>query len=83
MGEGIAGEIREAAETQVAALLEEFPGLEKEMGEASLVIYSLAGHYPLREIIYRSLMTGATLTANKYRAAREGSEDVLANLMKK
>lgn len=69
-----------AAKALVEAIRQDFPGLEAQMDLVSRIILSEMKHMLLQELIYRSLMTGATLTAEKYRKSQEGKEDLLNRL---
>lgn len=64
-------------------LLQDFPDIEKQMAETAEVLYLIAGNYSLKETIFRSLLTGATLLHAKHKAAQKGEEDFLTRVMKK
>lgn len=62
-------------------LLEDLPDIEVQMSQATEWLYDVAGGFTLKDIIYKSLMTGATLTSARYRAAQKGEGDFLARVM--
>jgi len=65
------------------SLKTDFPELEREMNAVTELVYYAAGAFPLREVIYKSLMTGAALLHEKYNNAGNTTEELLSVLLKK
>lgn len=59
-----------AAEKAKADLLEDFPDIEGVMAKAAGDIVQVAVEYRLEDVIYKSLLTGATIISKKYREAQ-------------
>lgn len=63
-------EARRLAEQDKQALLEDFPDIEGVMAKAAGDIVQIAVEYRLEDVIYKSLLTGATIISKKYREAQ-------------
>lgn len=65
------------AEQDKQALLEDFPEIEAAMHEAAGHILPVAVDYKLEDVIYKSLLTGATLVAKKYKEAQRVERELM------
>ncbi len=83
MEEATRKDLQQKAEDLYADLKANFPNIEMELAAVTELVYSVAGDTPLKEVIYKSLMTGATLLHEKYSKANSATEDLLTTLVKK
>lgn len=65
------------AEQDKQALLEDFPEIEEAMHEAAGHILPVAVNYKLEDVIYKSLLTGATIIAKKYKEAQRIERELM------
>lgn len=79
----MSSETQKLAEEMYANIKADFPGIDTEMAGITELLYALAGELPLKEVIYKSLMTGATLLHERHKKAEEASQDVLSGLLQK
>lgn len=70
--------------------MEDMEGLENDLPEFDKLMYTVSGvllknseGLEIREIIFRSLMTGATLAAAEYRKSSKGTEEIINKIMEK
>lgn len=70
-------EALQLAEQDKQALLEDFPDIEEVMYKAARNILPVAVNYSLEDVIYKSLLTGATIIAKKYKEAQRIERELM------
>ena len=75
--EEMAKEALRQAEADKEALLADFPDIREVMSIAAKGILTVAVNYPLEEVIYKSLLTGATIIAKKYKEAQRIERELM------
>lgn len=76
-------QLQKEAEEMHAELKADFPNFASEMSTITEMVYAEAVGLPLKEVIYKSLMTGAALIHNENARAAKASQDVLSGLLQK
>lgn len=72
--------VEEKAMAEMRGLLEDFPGIEDFMASLVGMLSEAAKDLPLDKVIYKCLMTGATLTAARYRHAQNTQEELISRI---
>ncbi len=78
--EEIEAMVREAlrlAEADRQMLLEDFPDIREVMSKATRDLAPISINFALEEVIYRSLLTGATIVAKKYKEAQRIERELM------
>lgn len=76
-------EQKTAAREHKAGLVEDFPDIEAQMSRIAETLHEVMGEFSLKEIIYKSLLVGASITSARYRGAREEGMDFISRVMHK